>query len=313
MNIALQRSCGNVDKTDMSLIMLLSSNSRLSYAELAEKLSLSVNAVHKRIQLLIEAGVICKFTAKVSLFAANSSVVFLSGTSQLESLHDLPGKLERHGSIYWLAIGSGKYLYIGAYLRNIAELVSVVDFVKKEAGIPNPTVGIMAIGSFQNGLKPKPSDLDLCDLDYRIIRSLKDDSRKAVSDVAAEVGVSTKTVRRRLNRMIKNNLIELGLEWYPDKSNDIITLIDIHLKPDADVKSVSNRIAKQHAPNTLFYWCFANIPNLVTFTVWTNAMSELQKLRESFEKDPNVVSVVPNILYIGYVFNTWRDRLGENA
>ena len=51
----------------MSLIMLLSANSRLSYAELAEKLNLSVNAVHKRIQLLIETGVIRMFTAKVGL------------------------------------------------------------------------------------------------------------------------------------------------------------------------------------------------------------------------------------------------------
>ena len=70
-----------MDKTDMSLIMLLSANSKLSYAELAEKLNLSVNAIHKRIQLLIETGVIRKFTTKVSLFNVNAIVVFVSGTS----------------------------------------------------------------------------------------------------------------------------------------------------------------------------------------------------------------------------------------
>ena len=106
----------------MSLIMLLSANSRLSYAELAEKLNLSVNAIHKRIQLLIETGVICKFTAKVSLLSANAIVVFISGTSQLGSLQDLPAKLKAHGSIYWLAEGGGKFLYIGAYLRSLSEL-----------------------------------------------------------------------------------------------------------------------------------------------------------------------------------------------
>ncbi len=55
----------------MVLIQLLLSNSRLSYAELAEKLNLPVNAVHKRIQLLIETGVIRKFTAKLGALAAN--------------------------------------------------------------------------------------------------------------------------------------------------------------------------------------------------------------------------------------------------
>ena len=48
--------------------MLLSANSRSSYAELAEKLNLSVNAIHKRIQLLIEKGIIRRFTASSSDF-----------------------------------------------------------------------------------------------------------------------------------------------------------------------------------------------------------------------------------------------------
>ena len=77
-------------------------------------------------------------------------------------------------------------------------------------------------------------DSALCDLDYKIIRSLKEDSRKATSVVAEEIGVSTKTVRRRLNRMIKNFLIVFSIDWYPDASNDIISAFHVQLKPDAD-------------------------------------------------------------------------------
>ena len=168
------------------------------------------------------------------------------------------------GSIYWLAEGGGKFLYIGAYLKNLSELFGLVEFLKKEAGLSEPTVGIMASIPFQVTPNPKSTDLALCDLDYKIIRSLRDDSRKAVSDVATEVGVSAKTVRRRLMRMTKNNLIELGLEWYPDKSNDIITLLDLHLKPEADMGIVPYQILRKYSPNTLFYWCFVNIPNVVT-------------------------------------------------
>jgi len=157
----------------------------------------------------------------------------------------------------------------------------------------------------------KPSELALCDLDYKIIQSLKDNSRKAISDVALEIGISAKTVRRRLNRMIKNNLIELGLEWYPDKSNDIMTLMDVHFKPEAEIGIVPFQILRKHAPNTMFYWTFANIPNTAVFTIWTNSMNELQSLRESIEQEPQVESVIPNILYKGYIFNTWRDHVGE--
>ena len=171
----------------------------------------------------------------------------------------------------------------------------------------------MASAPYQFIPNLKPANTVLCDLDYKIIRALKDDSRKAVADVAVTLGVSAKTVRRRLNRMISNNLIELGLEWYPDKSNDIITLVDVHLKADADLGTVPFQLLRKYAPNALFYWCFANVPNTVTYTVWTNSMNELQNLRESLEKEPSVACVVSNILYTGYVFNTWRDQLIEKA
>ena len=296
----------------MSLIMLLSQNSRLSYAELADKLNLSVNAVHKRIQLLIETGVINKFTAKVSNFAVNAIVVFLSGSSQLSSFQDLPNKLKAQGSIYWLATGSGKFLFIGAYLRNLNELEPLVNYVKKEAGIPEPTVGIMSSVPLMHQPSHKLAITSLCDLDYRIIRALKDNSRKAISEVAEELGISAKTARRRLSLMLKNFLIELSIEWYPDKSNDILTLIDLHLKPQVDMNE-ANSILRKYAPNTLFYFSFANMPNTATFVVWTNSMIELQHIREKLEGEENVASITPNILLKGYIFNTWRDQLVEKT
>jgi DNA-binding Lrp family transcriptional regulator len=217
-----------MDNIDVALIQMLLANSRRSYGELAEQLGLSVNAVHKRIQALIEAGIIRKFTAKVSTLAANGINVFISGTSQLATMQNLPDKMRTQGSIYWLAIGGAKYLYVGAYLKDITELEPMVSYVKKEAKIAEPTIGIMDIPAVPFISNSKSIDRKLCDLDYRIIHSLRDNARKAISEVAEETGVSAKTVRRRLNRMIKNWLIELSLEWYPDHSNDIITLVDVH-------------------------------------------------------------------------------------
>ncbi len=299
-----------MDKTDVVLIQLLLINSRLSYGELAEKLNLSVNAVHKRIQILIETGVIRKFTAKLSGLAVNLINVFISGTSQLSTFQDLPDKLKKQGSIYWLSIGGGKYLYIGAYLRSINELEQLVSYVKKEAKIAEPTVGIMAVPHMPFFANSKPADKVLCDLDYRIVHSLRDNARKPVSDIADELCVSAKTVRRRLTRMMKNGLIELSVEWYPDASNDIITLIDLHLKPDIDM-SIAYTLLKKYSPNMLFYWAFANIPNIAVYVVWTPSMKELQNIRENLEKEKDVTAVVPNILYVGYIFNTWRDQLTE--
>ena len=297
-----------MDKTDVILCQLLLVNSRLSYRELGKKLNLSVTAVHNRIQSLIQLGVIRKFNAKLSLIAKNGIHVLVFGFSKANSIRDLNPKLEKNGSIYWLAIGGGNIFYIGAYLKNIAELEGLVRFIKEAAQMPEPTVGITAdpIPPFMKmSINPETK---LCELDYKIVRSLKDNSRKPTSEIAEELCVSAKTVRRRLNRMINNYLVSFSMDWYPDASNDIISTFHVQLNPEADSNTV-NSIWQRHSPNVLFYWGFSNIPNNYLLFSWTPTLKELRDLRESLEKEPALHSVSPNILYTGYIFPTWVDEI----
>lgn len=298
-----------MDKTDIVLCQLLLGNSRRSYSELADALNLSVTAIHKRIQDLIELGIIRKFTAKLSLFQLGAVHVLVFGNSKLNSVQNLLEKFESNEFVYWLAVGGGNYLYIGAYFRNIGELEGLVNFVKETAEISEPTVGITTFPMLR-GLIPDLGKRTLYPLDYQIIGSLKDDSRKATSEVADELGVSAKTVRRRLAQMMKNRLVELSMEWYPDASNDILSVLHVYLKPGAD-KNMMNVLCQKYAPNILFYWGFSNIPTLCVAIVWTNRVKDLHKIRENLEKEAAVQSVAPNILYTGYIFKTWRDHLLE--
>ena len=298
-----------MDKTDIVLCQLLLGNSRLSYSELADKLNLSVTAIHKRIQDLIESRVIRKFTAKISLFQLDALHIVVFGRSKLNSVQNLPEKLESNGLIYWLSVDGGNYLYIGAYLQNIGELDTLISFLKETAKMSEPTVGISTFPT-PLGILPELKDRTLYPLDYQIIGSLKNNSRKATSEVANELRVSAKTVRRRLVRMMKDNLVELSMEWYPDASNDIISLIHVHLKPQAD-KNTMTKLFQKYTPNIVFYWGFSNLPNVFIMMFWTSSMKDLQRIRESLEKEADLQSVAPNVLYTGYIFETWRDQLLE--
>ena len=193
----------HLDKNDVILCQLLLANSRTSYRELAEKLDLSVTAVHNRIQSMMDAGIIRRYNATISLVAKTAIHILIYGTSKTTSVNTLKPKLAAQGSIYWLAVAGGNILYIGAYLRDIAELDELVRFVKETAQIEQPTVGITT-SPIPPSLKMMTVKTKLSDLDYKIIRALKDDSRKATSDIAEEVGVSAKTVSHRLAYMTKN-------------------------------------------------------------------------------------------------------------
>jgi Lrp/AsnC family transcriptional regulator for asnA, asnC and gidA len=294
-----------VDNTDVILSMLLLENSRTPYRELADKLNLSANAVHKRIQSLVEMGVIRKFTTKISLPALQAVVVTLYGKSEAESVANLHKKLGTHGSIYWVTLGGGNYMIIGAYLRSMQEIEPLIEYVKKEALIPNPAIGIHSSGPTSPRFSP---DKTLYSLDRQIIYALSNDSRKSISDVAEEVGVTAKTVRRRLISMTRNGLIEFSIEWFPDTSNDIITTMQLKLKPDANKNTVSG-ILKKYFPNILFSYQFINIPNELLCFVWTNTMKELKEIQQRLEQEKTVGSIISNILYTGYIFDTWRDEL----
>jgi DNA-binding Lrp family transcriptional regulator len=294
-----------MDKTDIILTLMLLVNSRMPYSDLAEKLGLSVNAVHRRIQSLKETGVIRNFTAKISLAASGVVNILVFGSSETQLGEKELEKLQEDERTYWVAASGGNYHFIGAYLRAISELDAYVSFIKKEARIPSPTVGIISQGE-ESELH---STAKLTNLDYRIIYALRKDSRKPVPEIAEQISVSAKTIRRRLSRMIDENLVELSLEWFPDKSNDILTLMQMDLKAEAEKVEVVSSLNKEYSSNALFCWTFSNLPNSVLLILWTNSMKELQDIAKRIQGDKRFEKVVPRILYTGHIFDTWRDKL----
>ncbi len=101
----------SMDGTDLVLSMLLLQNSRLSYRELADRLGLSVNAVHKRIRTLVEQGVIRAFTAKISISSLKAIPLVVFGRSEAQS-SEAAEKLREHGFTYWLGVAGGNYLLL---------------------------------------------------------------------------------------------------------------------------------------------------------------------------------------------------------
>jgi len=207
--------------------MILLSNSRTPYRALAEKLNLSVSAVHKRVQTLIDQGIIREFVARPGFAATGALIAILHGATEKkpeELMHELGG----HRSIYWISAASGGYLYVGTYLRTLQELGPLLEFVQLKTGIKELNTSII-------GEVPGSPQEPLDTLDYQIINSLSKDSRKPVTDIAFELGLSVKTIRKRLNTMIKNSTIELTINWYPDEANDIMSMTHIKAKQGSNL------------------------------------------------------------------------------
>jgi len=297
-----------MDKTDVILCELLLADSRTSYRELADQLGLSVNAVHKRIQAMVEIGVIRDFTTRLGMSGLHGLTVIMFGKSEQFSLEDVKRDLQASGKVYWLAVTGADFLVVGAYLKGLEELEPLIRFVKEACHMASPFVGIMAPPPLPH---PEEASKGMQRVDYQIVASLHKDSRKTIAQVASELNLSAKTVRRRLAWMERNQLLEFSIDWYPDASNDIMTLFQIFVAPGQEAWKVGYKMVKDFAPHFLFPMLFSNAPEMFFAFVWTPTTKELRQLRESLDRSEGVQRIVPNIIYSGLIFDTWRDRMIE--
>jgi DNA-binding Lrp family transcriptional regulator len=302
----------NMDEIDFTISLMLIANSRMPYRELAEMLKMSVNSVHKRVKSLVEIGVIQNFQTKLGyLFFPNTINVTMFGETPTKNRKTLMDKLGNHECIYNVSQASGNLFYIHAYIRNLNELDSLVSFVRKTGEIKELSVGL-GKGSTSSDIN-NSNDITISKLDYLLINSLKDNSRKTISDVADEIGASTKTVRRHLDTLIEKYLVRFTIDWYPDKTPEIMSMITLKLKPNIDFDDVifMDSLRKRYGIKIVFHWAFSNLPNLLVICTWTKNMKEIQEI-ESFLMSMEFESVDVNVLVEGKMYLTWVDTYLDN-
>lgn len=300
-----------MDDIDFFLSMMLMGNSRTPYKQLADTFGMSVNSIHKRVKSMVELKIIQKFNAKISYdYFPNASNVVLFGVSRASNTDILVDNLGINECIYNIAQGSGNYIYVHAYIENLNQLDSVVSFVKTTGEMDELIVGLESANLSRDRFDfPKTKTRDLSNLDFLIINSLKNNSRKPISEIAAEVGANNKTIKRRLDRMVENNLIHFSIEWYPDKTPMNISMVIIKLKSNINVDKTTmvRKIRDICGSSVIFIWNFTNLPYTLLLGLWTRTVTELQQ----FENDLNLEefdSIRVNVLIKGKIFPNWREK-----
>ena len=301
-----------MDISDLRLMERLLRNSRTPYRELAEKLGLSVQAVHRRIQALVEEGVIHRFTAHLSVPYLGAVPVYVSGQSTSNSLDAVLERLKAGESIELVTTAAGNMIFTQSLLRSISELEGHVEFVKGAAAMPDPLpVGIEGINQVgdQASVRAPRRSVELTTLDYRMVNVLHRDSRLAVADIAGELGVSAKTVTRRMDRMVEAGAVEFTVQVQIGAGPGTTGLVLFALKPGVDKNLVRKSLNERFGNNMLMLMTYSNLPDKLFFMCWAQTAVKISEMVEAVSKDKNVLGVRSYILYNAYWFDTWRDRL----
>jgi DNA-binding Lrp family transcriptional regulator len=275
-----------MDETDIIILKKLMENSRVTYRELAEILGISASSTHKRINKLVDDEIIQRFTTRPSALALKYLLILIYGISNAKSLEAVSQELGQHESVDNVAIATGKMLYISGILRDISELQEFSSFATNTAQISEPTVGIINVPYITT---PEP----LTTIDYKILKTLNNDARKPVTDIADDVGLSAKTVKKRLEIMGYSYggwLASLYALSYQERLNKLILLCPASaLRPRIKllIRTILQYVIHTHyMAKKYVYWMYADSvrKNEETRKYVDEMISEEMLARRSFKK-----------------------------
>lgn len=124
-----------VDEVDEKILSILREDSRKSFVEIADAVSLSEAAIRRRVSNLIKSGVISRFTIEtnvgpranaISLLSVNPSFPTSDVSARLRKMKGIDSIFEITGEYDVAVIVSGS---------NIAEINSTIDDIRKLQGI----------------------------------------------------------------------------------------------------------------------------------------------------------------------------------
>ncbi|MBI0584556.1 MAG: AsnC family transcriptional regulator [Methanomassiliicoccus sp.] len=301
-----------MDEVDVRLCGLLILNSRTPYRELADTLGLSLQAVHRRIQVMREQGVINGFPGGLSIGYVGPVVLYVFGTSSADNMDRVVADLHRDDRTYIVLVCARNYISLGALLKDHDQIEEYVDLVRRVAELTDLTVGLMSathFGSNKVGWAQREQELSV--LDYRIMRSLKEDARRPVEEVASELGISAATARRRLVRMMEMGAFTPSMDWRPSASGQTVAQLHLRLEEGADRNGLITDLTSRAGPHLFGAITFSNLPRFLLLVVWARSMRELGQLVALAEAGAGVEAASPNIIISESRFDTWIDKLVE--
>lgn len=197
---------------DEQLFELLQADGRMSYQDLAHEIGVSRAAVTKRLNALLEQGIIRVIAAANPEFLGIKSIAHLS-VKTTGSPEGAIATLIDMMQVVLVSITSGAHdLVLEVRVPDQPALYDTITRIRSLPGILEVNTLLyvdVLLGSFIPRKSLDPS-VRVDDEDLTLIRLLQDDGRRSFHDLAEEVGLSPSAVRNRVNSLLAGNVIRIA-------------------------------------------------------------------------------------------------------
>jgi len=124
-----------MDGKDKEIIKLLKDNSRAAYVDIGKQIGLSEGAVRKRVQTLLDSGVIRKFTVKVGVTEGAEAITLLA-TNPAFPTQEVSKKIQAIPNVETIYEVPGEYdIIAGIGGMNVNEVNECIEKIRRVEGI----------------------------------------------------------------------------------------------------------------------------------------------------------------------------------
>lgn len=277
-----------MDKTDLDIMRLLLVNGRASYQSIGNELNLSSNAVKSRVMKMIDDGAIGRFIAQIKLQAFGYDLIYALISHGSEQQQIILDRVKLVGDTFLVINCIGDLTVIGVAVRG--DLEQKMELIKK---LVEPAI---MINIFSVRAAPVKK---LVRTDLMLIRHLIKYPRASVHDIAEAIKVSTRTVKRRLDFLIKLDITHFSILYNPAAMRGFIQfslLLDIDEKKYKDVVGKIYRQLGDHfllPPPPLYQ---KSMIVVILYSDNVHSMDEMFKTVKNLEGVKNVELSIPTKL-----------------
>jgi DNA-binding Lrp family transcriptional regulator len=270
---------------------------RESFASIAEKIGVDEETVRRRVKRARESG----FLKGWKLFLNPHLIGLESMGMQLEiddeeRKADVISQVEQVGGVVILIDFHGKAL------RAILYFESEVDRERKVQQIISICRGDR-LRRWQGGFPA--SDMKMNRTDWEIVKAFRKDPRRSPSEVADEVGISARTVKRRLTIMTKSNSIFMLPQIDYDKSLGVACDFLI-VCPDETKRIEVNKQMRARLDRVVF--SLTDVKGFSIFALICQNLSESEEIHKWMKGLDGVSEVRVDIMRENILVDKWLDE-----
>jgi len=192
-----------LDNIDLQIIRLLSRDSRAPYKGIASEVGISSNAAKERINKMVSNGVIQRFIVRINpvIFGYEKECILtLSRIGKTKKEQEILEHVSLIGDVFVFAEQLGGALtFVMSVMAGAEEKLSTLTDLLTPSMVQSIFISYSPITMRIHG-----SDLE-------VMKYLLSNSRMQIDDIAKESSLSSKTVKRRLEMMKQNHILQFSI------------------------------------------------------------------------------------------------------